>query len=89
MIVIDAGGYNMTGSTVSLLAAPGRYNTMGNALALSPVTVAEGGLLGLYEQTGNDFLEGGPWLLQLRIMTTDGQVLTSPPRKIYVFPRLS
>lgn len=89
VIVIDAGGYNLTGSTCTLLAAPGRFNTMGNSVPLTPVIVTAGGLTATYTQTGNDFTEGGPWMLQLQIITPDGSLFKSPPRPIYVFPRLS
>ena len=88
VIVIDAGGYNLTGSTCTLLAAPGRFNTMGNALTLTPVVVSASGLLGMYTQTGNDFTEGGPWQLQLEVLTSDGKIFKSPPRRIYVYPQI-
>jgi len=89
VIQINAGGYNLLGSTCALLAAPGRANTRARALTLTPVVVSEDGMTASYTQTGVDFLEGGFWQLQLQIETPDGQILTSPQSKLYIFPRLS
>lgn len=88
VIVIDAGGYSLTGSTCALLAAPGKANETGPGLTLTPVVVAANGLTASYVQTGKDFNEGGPWQLQLQALTLSGQTLTSPPAQIYVFPRV-
>jgi hypothetical protein len=89
VLQINAGGYNLLGSTCALLAAPGRANTRARALTLTPVVVAEDGMTASYTQTGTDFTEGGFWQLQLQIQTPDGQQLTSPQGRLYIFPRLT
>lgn len=85
---MNAGGYNLLGSTCTLLAAPGKLNVQGPALSLTPVVVASDGLTASYTQTGNDFMQGGLWQFMLRIKTADGQTLHSQKRKLYIFPRL-
>ena len=88
-IVVDSGGFNMTGSTAKLLAAPGSEpNPVGGAIPLAPLTIAPNGLTGTYMTTGKDFQEGGPWQLQLQVATPDGQIFTSPWGAIYVNPLL-
>lgn len=88
-IVIDAGGFNMLGATATLLAAPGsRPNAIGAAIRLTPLAIASDGLTATYTTTGMDFLEGGPWQVQLEVATSVGQVLSSAPSQIYVNPLL-
>lgn len=88
-IVVDAGGFNMSGATATLLAAPGTNPaTVGTALRLTPVVIASDGLTATYTTTGADFLEGGPWQLQLEVATVAGQDLASRPGQIYVYPLL-
>ena len=86
-LIINAGGYDMTENTVNLLAAPGRL-ILGNGVTLGPLTVAANGLTATYETTGTDFIQGGPWELQLVVEPPDGNLFTSAPGSIYVFPRL-
>jgi hypothetical protein len=90
VIIIDAGGYSLIGSTCTLLAVPGRANIQGpKALALTPVVVASDGLTASYVQTGTDFTKGGFWQFQFQVETPDGEKLTSPQSKVYIFPRLA
>lgn len=99
-IVLNFGGYNATGNTVTLLAAPGAPGRTGTALSLTPVMISNGGLIGgvtypivtggygIYVTTGEDIQEGGAWQLQSQVVTTEGQTYTSPPAPIFVYPRL-
>lgn len=88
-IVVDAGGYNMTGCTAQLLAGPGLItNQLGPSITLSPMTIAGNGLTATYETTGTDFLQGGPWWFQLEVTTADGRVFASPLGQEYINPRL-
>ena len=87
-IVIDAGGYNMTGATCSLIAAPGDWlqadvSPPSNAIVLTPVTVQPWGLTAVYTTTGTDFLTGGPWSFWLRVVTA-GLTEISPPSVRYI-----
>lgn len=86
-IIINAGGFNMTGATAKLLAAPGSNpNVIGNGLVLTPLSISVDGLTATYMTTGTDFAESGPWQVQLQI-TLGGTVLTSAPAEIFVNPR--
>lgn len=88
-IVVDAGGYILTGGTATLLAAPGQNpNTIGAGIRLSPMVISSDGLTAVYTTTGTDFLEGGPWMLQLNLSTAAGEVFSSAPAPIYVNPLL-
>lgn len=88
-LVIDAGGFNLSGCTCTLLAAPGSTpNTLGAPTRLSPVPIAADGFHAVYTTTGEDFLTGGPWQLQLEVVTPAGDVFTSPPGSIYINPLL-
>jgi hypothetical protein len=87
-IVIDAGGWNMTGATCSLIAAPGDWlqadvSPPANAIVLTPVTVQPWGLTAVYTTTGMDFLTGGPWTFWLKVVT-DSLTEISPPAVRYV-----
>ncbi len=87
-IVIDAGGYAMSG-TATLIAAPGAAaTTLGAAERLGPCVIAPNGLTAVYTTNGSDFLIGGPWQLQIEVSTPAGQVFTSGPAPIYVYPLL-
>lgn len=85
-IVISAGGFNMTGATLSLLAAPGK--TMPTSpITLTGLTIAPDGLTATYTTSGTDFTTGGSWQLQLRVV--DGTALfTSQIGTIFVSPLL-
>lgn len=88
-IVIDAGGFDLSGCTATLLAAPGSDpNNLGAAQRLTPVAIAADGLTAVYTTTGADFLTGGPWQLQLEVTTSAGGVFTSQPSAVYVYPLL-
>lgn len=89
VIVADAGGYDMAGSTATLLAAPGADpNAIGAGIRLTPTTIAGDGLTAAYETTGIDMQESGPWQIQLEVQTAAGKVYTSAPVSIYVNPLL-
>lgn len=89
VIVIDAGGFDMTGSTATLLAAPGdNPNAIGAGIRLTPLTIASDGLTAAYTTTGTDLQESGPWQVQLEVATGAGQVFTSAPGSIFVNPLL-
>jgi hypothetical protein len=89
ILLIDAGGYSLTGSTCTLLAAPGRWKKLlGRGTTFSPVVVSEDGLSGAYTQNGNDFTTSGLWTVELQVQTQDGQTITSPPGYLYIFPRI-
>lgn len=87
-IVIDAGGYDLGGSTCTLIACPGSDpNTVGSGLRLTPVVVVDGGFYAVYTTTGADFTVPGPWLVQLESQL--GPVTaTSAPATIFVNPKL-
>lgn len=88
-IVIDAGGYDLTGATCTLLAAPGSTpSCLGAAERLTPLTITDDGFYATYMTTGADFTTGGPWQLQLEVATSSGDVFTSPPAAFYVNPLL-
>ncbi len=87
-IVVDAGGYAMSG-IATLIAAPGASaTTIGAAERLGPCVIAPDGLTAVYTTSGSDFLIGGPWQLQLEVSTSVGQVFTSQPAPIYIYPLL-
>lgn len=89
VIVVDAGGYDMTGATATLLAAPGENpDAIGTGIRLAPMTIAPDGLTASYPTTGVDLQESGPWQIQLEVQTAAGQVFTSAPGSIYVNPLL-
>lgn len=85
-VVIDAGGFYMQGSTATLIAAPDHQE--GPALTLKPLSISADGLYATYITTGNDFTVGGPWRMQLEVVTADGEVIPSKPGKVYIYPRL-
>ncbi|MGH7716806.1 MAG: hypothetical protein ACREML_12510 [Vulcanimicrobiaceae bacterium] len=86
-LVISAGGYNLSGLSCVLLAAPGNQTApqtnAENALSL-PLTVASGGLTALY--SGTDFATAGAWTLWLKVLPLTGQPIFSAPVLVYVFP---
>jgi hypothetical protein len=86
-IVCNAGGFNLTGATCALLAAPGRL-AQGEPIRFSPMTVSDNGSIATYTTTGTDFTAPGPWQFQLEVATNTGQVFTSPPVAVYIFPIL-
>ncbi len=87
-IVIDAGGFVLTGSTATLIAAPGSIDT-GGALRLTPLAISADGLTAAYTTTGTDFLQGGSWQFQLEVQTAANQVFSSAPAPVYIYPLLS
>jgi hypothetical protein len=87
-IAIDTGGYNIIGATCTLIAAPGKLPAIGQGTRLSPITASASGLIGYYRSTGREFTQGGLWQMQLEVLGADGSKYLSPPRKIYIFPRL-
>jgi hypothetical protein len=89
-LVINAGGYNMTGGTVTLIisrpfgAAPKR---------LTPCVVSVDGLSVTYTTTGPDgsppdFTSSGEWNVQLEVVKSPADPWLSPPGTIFVFPHL-
>lgn len=87
-IVCNAGGYSMMGATASLLAAPGKPGKTGQPLTLGPLAVSQDGLSATYVTTGTDFLQGGPWQLQLVVQPLGGQAYTSPRVELWLNPLL-
>ena len=94
-IIVNAGGYDLTGSTCALLVAPNpagaAFPTVpppGVAVTLTPMTVAPNGLTATYTTTGTDFPSGGEWSAQLEVTTSGGESFTSPPGSFYIYPRL-
>jgi hypothetical protein len=85
-IVMNSMGFDMTGYTATLFAAPGEI-VLGNALTLTPVTISDNGLTATYTTTGTDFEQAGPWQLQLQVALGDA-LYTSPPTPLYIFPKL-
>lgn len=88
-IVINAGGFVLTGSTCSLIAAPGNLTRPNpyppaSAIELTGVNVQPSGLSAVYLTTGQDFLTGGPWTFWLKVVTTGGQTFMSAPAVRYV-----
>lgn len=88
-LVIDAGGFNLTGSTCTLIAAPGnqlRPNPYppASAITLGPCVNQPTGLTTVYTSTGKDFLTGGPWTFWLKVVTAGGQTFISAPAVRYV-----
>jgi hypothetical protein len=87
---IDLGGYNATGNTAVFLAAPGTEpDAIGKGLRLSPMTILDGGLTAVYQTTGTDLQESGPWQVAVEVTTPDGRVFTSAIGQIYVNPLLA
>ena len=87
-LVCDSNGYNMTGATVTLIAAP-RSPQKGASVRLSPLTVADDGLTADYITTGTDFTVGGQWFLQLEVVpSVSGEKFTSPEVPFWVYPHL-
>ena len=82
-MVLSSGGFNMTGGSAVLIAAPGRVYP-GPPLRLTPLVISSDGLFATYTTTGTDFLVGGWWQVQLEVTTASGQVQTSPPTLIYL-----
>jgi len=97
-VVCSSGGFDMTGSTVTLLAAPGKPGKTGRVISLTPISISNGGRIGpttypivvggygIYVTTGTDFEQGGAWQLSLQVITPEAQTYTSPPTEIFVFP---
>ena len=86
-VEISAGGFNMTGGTVTLLAAPGTLQP-GSALSLTPLAISGDGLTVTYITTGTEFIQSGPWQVQLQVAMSSSEVYLSPPGDLYVYPRL-
>lgn len=90
VISVDMGGFNATGCTAVLLAAPGASpDVLGQAARFTPVTILDGGLTAVYETNGTDFLASGPWQVEVEVTTADGRVFTSAPGSIFVNPLIS
>lgn len=89
-IVIEAGGFVLTGSTCILLAAPGNQtapeSNLTQAEEFTPLTVTADGFSAVYTTSGSDFLAAGIWTLWLQVTTPSGQIITSAPGLVYVFP---
>lgn len=82
-IVCNAGGYNLTGATCTLLAAPGPPERPGTAETFGPMTVSGDGSTATYTTTGTDFVSGGNWNLQLRVVVGNN-TFTSPAGTLFV-----
>jgi len=87
-LLLNAGGFDMTGCTVTILAAPGNSLDLGVPLRLTPVGIFEDGLLAVYREIADEFAIGGEWTLQLEVATTAGDLFTSPPELVYFPPVL-
>jgi hypothetical protein len=86
-IVVNAGGYVLTGATCTLLAAPGPPAAASQVQTFGPMTVSEDGLSATYVTTGRDFASGGMWSVHLQ--GVNGAVdFTSPAGQLFVSPRL-
>jgi len=82
-IICNAGGFDMTSATATLIGTP---NPPGEPITLGPTTISEDGLLATYTSTGADITAGGPWEFRLRVVTNTGEVFTSAPARVYIFP---
>ena len=87
-VIIYAGGYSMTGATVSLLISQG-----GVPSTLTPCVVSVDGLSVTYTTTGPsgsppDFTAMGLWNVQLEVINPPANPWYSPPGTIFVFPHL-
>ena len=82
-IICNAGGFSMLGGTATLIGTP---NPPGEPITLGPTTISEDGLLATYTSTGADITAGGPWEFRLRVVTNTGEVFTSAPARVYIFP---
>ena len=88
-LVIDAGGFNLSGCHVHAARCAGKHAEHARrADAPFAVPIAADGFHAVYTTTGEDFLTGGPWQLQLEVVTPAGDVFTSPPGSIYINPLL-
>ena len=86
-IICNAGGYDLTGATATIIATPGPFNAPGEPLTLSPTTISEDGQNAIYTTTATGTLTaGGPWEFRLRVVTNTGEVFTSAPARVYIFP---
>jgi hypothetical protein len=87
-IVMDAGGYDMTGCTATLIAVPGPFDAQGEKLRLTPVGILNNGLTGVYREMNEEFAIGGEWSLQLELLLPTGLIYTSPPGQVFFPPIL-
>jgi len=87
-IVVNAGGYNLTGSTCRLFIAPGYSDSATAAVPVSPMTVSSDGSTATYTTTGTDFTVGGEWSLQLEVRNGQAKPYTSAAGTIFVYPHL-
>lgn len=87
-ITMDAGGYNMTGCTATLIAVPGPFDAQGEKLRLSPVGIFNDGLTAVYREDAEEFAIGGEWSLQLELLLPTGLIYTSPPGQVFFPPIL-
>jgi hypothetical protein len=90
-LIISAGGYNMTGATVTLLISIGPIGSP--SVALTPCVVSGDGLSVTYTTTGPtggspDFTASGNWNLQLEVSNPPALPWLSPPGSIFVYPHL-
>lgn len=88
-VIIDAGGYDMTSSTVTLIAVPGGLLGLGEELRLTPVAIMGRGLIAVYREQDDEFAYGGEWTMQLEIATATGEVFRSPPGPLLFAPTLT
>lgn len=87
-LAVSAGGYDLTGATCTLLAAP-QSPQVGTGIRLTPCVVSDDGLSATYTTTGSDFTISGDWVVALEAVPAAGGLFTGDPDNFYVFPRIA
>lgn len=90
VLVVSAGGYDLTGATCTLLAQP-KSPADGVGIRLTPMVVADDGLTAAYTTIGTDFTVGGDWEVAIEAVpeAAPSDLFTGEPDNFYIFNRIA